>query len=294
MKIPPNLVKQMAHYGDAWPRIPEQAQEVIIAQEQKNYDRLHQVAAARAERKRPPRADFVSIEADARWNGWLNLAEIGSKLGCRWDSVLGWCEKAGESPVELLHPGRDTMGLQRWQYVGLYPASIVLVKKAFDDHFAKSRADDEAANVRADAEVLRLAEEKAAYQEKQLQDRAAYLEQSRLRRQQHEADRQARLALTREKDSRKRELAGARRDVRRLRMQTRLAEEQFKSTKSADARRLFWATRRGKQNFEYASTNFKIGRGWARGVMERYHENLEAAGNLLADLEAAYQADYPG
>ena len=141
------------------------------------------------------------------------------------------------------------------------------------------RTDDDAANAEADALVARLLEEKeqrrlAVDEERQ----RAYRERVFRERQAAEISRQERLANTRENQRLEYELQGAKSDVRLSRRQAKLARRQY----YASANRALWAvwawSRRGKQNFEYASTKPRpVGRRWAKEVMERYQRNHETA-----------------
>ena len=107
-----------------------------------------------------------------------------------------------------------------------------------------------------------------------------------------EEERQARLAASRATERRRMDLDAAQADVWQRRPQARLAREQYESTASTRAANAFWISRRGKQNFEYASTNRGIGRKWAQGVAERYAAALARAEEVLEGVSAGRQP-YP-
>ena len=245
----------------------------------------------RRERQRPI-VNFSALEEEARSGGWQNLSEIAKLLDCRWDSVLGWCDRAGVGVYELVKSGREAMGLERWQYTGLFPEDVDKIKQFKDDLSAQGQLADDKANAEADRQYEQYQKEKAERKAQQDKDQVEYRERVQKERAEREEARQGRLTASREQNLRKIKLNGARRDVRRLTRQTMLAEEQFNSTASPEARDIFWGTRKGKQNFEYASTNYRIGRAWARGVKERYQENLTAAIVLRDNLEQSYKDDY--
>ena len=108
----------------------------------------------------------------------------------------------------------------------------------------------------------------------------------RTERVQAEEERQARLAASRATERRRIDLDAAQADVWNLRPKARLAQEQFESTASAEARTAFWNSRLGAQNFEYASTNRGIGRKWARGIADKYESALLRAEEVLAGVSA--------
>ena len=291
LQIPAHLVKQMAPLVDVWDNISEEAQRAILGNEERSYIKLRDRDEERAKRKRPS-IDFPALEEAARSKGWKNSLEIAKLLDCRWDSVYGWCERANIDVVYLLPDGRDDQGIPKAQRAGLFSEEIMLVRKAKDDLTAQGQLADDSANALARDKYEEYMEEQEARKAQQDKDQVEYKERVQKERSKREEARQGRLTASREQNLRKIKLNGARRDVRRLTRQTKLAEEQFNSTASPEARDIFWGTRKGKQNFEYASTNYRIGRAWARGIKERYQENLTAAIVLRDKLEQSYKDDY--
>ena len=215
MQIPEHLVEQMAHFVGAWDNIPEGTQKDLLEQEERNFVKLREKSEGRAERQRPS-VDFAALEEEARSKGWQDLSEVAKLLDCRWDSVLGWCEKAGVEVAELVEPGREARGLERWQYTGLYPDAIEQVKQYKDASFAQAQAADDQANAQADAQYEQHQKDKAERKDQQDKDQAEYRERVQRERLEREAARQERLATTREHELRTLKLKGARKDVRRL------------------------------------------------------------------------------
>ena len=288
LQIPEHLVEQMAPLVDFWDNISEDAQQAILKNEEHSYLKMQ----GRRERLKRPSIDFPALEEEARSKGWRNSLEIARLLDCSWASVPGWCERANIDVVYLLPDGLDDQGISKAKRIGLFSEDIVLVIKAKDDFFSQSRIADDKANAEADRQYEQYQKEKAERKAQQDKDQDEYRARVQKERADREEARQGRLTASREQNLRKMKLNGARRDVRRLTRQTKLAEEQFNSTASPEARDTFWGTRKGKQNFEYASTNYRIGRAWARGVKERYQENLTAAIVLRDNLEQSYKDDY--
>ena len=133
----------------------------------------------------------------------------------------------------------------------------------------------------------------ASYSEQQdrraAQERArlAYKEWSRAERLKAEEERQARLAASRATERKRMDLDAAQADVWDLRPKARLAMRTVREHGLYAGRQCFLdVSRRGKQNYEYASTNRGIGRKWAQGVAERYAAALARAEEVLEGVTA--------
>ena len=110
-------------------------------------------------------------------------------------------------------------------------------------------------------------------------------------RRQADKERQVRLVRERLIIQRAHDLDAAKQDVWKAEAQLKLAEAQLASLANRDAREKFLASRQGEQNYEYASTNRNIGRGWAQGIVDRYQGNLNDARRVLENVDAG--GDYP-
>ena len=240
------------------------------------------------------RPTWEGILADARTRGFVTVSEMAEELGIKWDHVLTWIDKAGVELVDLLPAGakayrhlaakRKTLGIAG--RCGVYAPDDEAVEAAYQEWIDQIEAENAAANAAAEAEYQRLLQEQVARKAAQDRARLDYEEWSRTERVKAEEERQARLAASRATERRRIDLDAAQADVWNLRPKARLAQEQFESTASAEARTAFWNSRLGTQNFEYASTNRGIGRQWAKGVADRYESALLRAEEVLAGVSA--------
>ena len=156
-----------------------------------------------------------------------------------------------------------------------------------DEAEEASAASAEAAELERQKWEERKAVERAAREQQQLE----YRERIAQERADAEEGRQERLAEQRREAMQALDLDFAFSHASQLRRQTNLARRQFESTKSPDARDAFFSERIGEQNFEYASTNYRIGRRWARRIWKRYARNLARAEAILPLVEGGMSID---
>ena len=237
---------------------------------------------------------------DAKAQGFVSVGELAEELGIRWDHVLGWLDKAGVDMVDLLpagarayrHLANVRQGLGISGRCGVYAPDDEAVEAAYSEWLDHIESENARHNAAAEAEYQRLLQESQDRKAAQERARLAYREWSRAERLKAEEERQARLAASRAFERKRMDIDAAHADVWDLRPKARLAMEQFESTASTRAANAFWISRRGKQNFEYASTNRAIGRKWAQGVAERYAAALARAEEVLEGVTAGRQP-YP-
>ena len=224
--------------------------------------------------------------AAARAKGWKSVKELGQEIGIKWDQVLSWIDSAGLYPSQFVDLDPDDRYDQpRATSCGLYPYAAEALTAHYLDTIEGYAVADAAANAAAEEQYQRELQKKHSRLEEDEQRQRNYRARVAKERAEREEARQIRLAASREDSRRESELQHAKYLVRRNRRQWKLARRQY----YASANRVLWAafafTRREKQNYEYASTKpTPVGRGWARGVMERYERNYDAAVERLAKL----------
>ena len=203
----------------------------------------------------------------------VSISDVAKALGVKWEYAFTWIDAA---KVSTQYVGKDRF---------IAKEDLPLVQKAHNDHFAMVKAINDAANAEADAIYQKALEDKAARAAAQEQAQAEYKARVRREREEAERARQERLKVARLAEWEKNQLVWARKDVKRTRRTYKLAKRQYKSTESKSNRTIFWLSRRGRPNYEYASTNRNIGRVWAKEIMERYQEKYEKALNVLKNVE---------
>ena len=195
----------------------------------------------------------------------VSIADVASTLGVKWEYAFTWIDAA---KVSTQYVGRDRF---------IKKEDLGKVEKAYNDHFSAIRAAQEAADAEAEAKYARLLEEQIARKAAQEQAQADYRARVRREREEAEEKRQATLKAKRFTEWEKNQLVWAKEDVRRTRRSYRLSKRQYESTESKSKRTIFWLSRRGRPNYEYASTNRNIGRAWAKDVMDRHKEKYDKA-----------------
>ena len=246
------------------------------------------LAAQKKESKSGQREhEWEEALAAARAKGWKSVKELGQDIGIKWDQVLSWIDSAGLYPGQFVDLDPDDRYDQpRATSCGLYPYAAEALAAHYSETMQGYAAADEVANAEAEEHYQRELAAKRQRLEEDEQRQKDYRARVAKDRAEREEARQLRLAASREDSRRESELQHAKYLVRRNRRQLKLAKRQY----YASANRALWAafafTRRGKQNFEYASTKpTPVGRGWARGVMGRYESNYNSAVERLAKLE---------
>ena len=265
----------------------------LIAQHEREFGEPWVTRESLAAQKKQTKAEQREREWEealsaARAKGWKSAKELGLELGIRWDQVLSWIDSAGLYPDQFVDLDPDDRYDQpRATSCGLYQYAADTLAAHYRETMEGYKAADEVANAEADKQYQQGLEEKRLRLQEDEQRQRDYRARVAKERAEREEARQLRLAARREKRRRESELQHAKRMEKRSGRQLTLAKGQY----YASANRILWAafalTRRGKQNFEYASTKFTpVGRGWARGVMERYQRNYDAAVERLAKLQA--------
>ena len=232
---------------------------------------------------------WTEVLGEAEASGFVTIRALAADMDMRWDHVLTWVDRTGAELVDLAPRQaklpEDRRNLSRAARCVLSAYDVGIVKEGYGLFVAEaveaSAASAEAAELERQKWQERKATEKAAQEQRQQE----YRERVAQERADAEEGRQERLAEERRKAMQFLDMDFALGQVSQLRRQTDLARRQFESTASPDARLAFFSERIGEQNFEYASTNYRIGRRWARRIWKRYARNLAHAEAILPLVE---------
>ena len=238
---------------------------------------------------------WIEVLAEAEDAGFVTIKQVADDMDMRWDHVLSWVDRTGAKLVDLAPRQaklpEDRRDLSRAARCVLSAADVEIVMEGYAVFLGEaeeaSAASAEAAELERQKWEERKAVERAAREQQQLE----YRERVAQERADAEEGRQERLAVSRGEAMQALDLDFARSHVSQLRRQTDLARRQFESTKSPDARAAFFSERIGEQNFEYASTNYRIGRRWAKRIWKRYARNLAHAEAVLPLVEGGMTMD---
>ena len=256
---------------------------------------------AKETQKAPTLKPWAEHLAKAKAEGFRTIEEIAAEVGLSWSQLLSWVDQAGLAKKMIdLSPRipklpEDRRDLKKQERCGFWKEDAATLVKFVNDlqAAAEERLTKEAEESAASAqEAYDQHQKEKAEKAAELEARQQTAREERIsNRRQADKERQVRLVRERLIIQRAHDVDAAKQDVWKAEAQLKLAEAQLASLANRDAREKFLASRQGEQNYEYASTNRNIGRGWAQGIVDRYQGNLNDARQVLENVDAG--GDYP-